>query len=125
MEIDARVFGDLVPVIQRMLEQLDLEPMQLKPGEILEVLSGDAPSDGVAETWSAYSKTGRVPDGLPDATRLALSFRLRAALWYCHEVAYGDVHGETGMEILTDLVTNYWDSDGRYDWVLEDLLAGE
>lgn len=118
-------FGELVPVIQRVLDELELEPMLVRPSEILAVLSGDDPSGGVAEAWSAYSKTGQVPPGLPAATRLALSLRLRAALWYCNDTAYHVQREETAAEILTDLVTNYWDTDGRYDWIQEDLLVGD
>jgi hypothetical protein len=125
MEWKPRVFGEMVPVIQRLLDELEREPMAVTPREVLEVLTGDAPTKPVAEAWNACSSMGRVPDGLPGGTRLALSLRLRAALCYCNDTAYHDPLGETAAEILTDLVTNHWDADGRIHWIQEDLLAGE
>lgn len=125
MEWKPRVFGEMVPVIQRMLDELEREPMAVTPREVLEVLTGDAPTDGLAEVWNTCARTGRVPEGLPGGTRLALAFRLRAALWYCNDVAYHDPQHETAGEILADLMTNYWDREGRFDWIQEDVLAGD
>lgn len=40
-------------------------------------------------------------------------------------MAYADMSDETAGEILEGILTDYWHDVGRFDWIQEDMLAGD
>jgi hypothetical protein len=117
-------YEDLVPVIQKALDELETTPLSVTPRQILEVLSGDSPIDPVDDACRFFARTGLVRPELPADVRLAMSFRLRCARWYCHDLK-GGCEDETAEEILMGILTDYWEDVGRFDWLQEDVLAGD
>ena len=120
-----RNYEDLVPLIREGLEGLEAEALRLTPRLLLEVLSGDAPTAEADAACRQFARTGEWPAGLPDAIRLQVSLRARAALWQCQDYDYQPNHGRTAAEILESLMTDYWNDAGRWNWIQEDVLAGD
>jgi hypothetical protein len=125
MEWSPRCFDDLVPLLDRLLAELESVPLRLTPREILEALSGDASSDEIDAACRLLAKTGTVPDGLPDSIKWQLACRVRCCRWYCHDQTGMSAMGESAGHLLLSLLIEYWDDVGRFDWIQEDLLAGD
>ena len=54
-----------------------------------------------------------------------MSCRLRCARWYCHEETGGGPEELTAEGVLIELLVGYWHDVGRFDWIQEDVLAGD